>query len=72
MNITRETKADELNDLKKSLGEIELKVMTEGVTLATLIREGSRVTEKSIGWGVGENACAMSAAAIALTARNKS
>lgn len=71
MTATRETKADELIEFKKSLGEIEMGVMTEGITLASLIREGCKVTDKAIGWGAGENACAMSAAAIALTARNK-
>lgn len=70
--ITRETKADELVELKKELGEIELGVVTEGVTLARLIREGCRVTEKSIGWGGSNQACAMSAAAIALKATEKS
>lgn len=69
MNITRETKADEL---KQMLGDIELKVLTEGPTLASLIRAGSLVTDKANGWGAGERACAMSAAAIALTALKKS
>jgi hypothetical protein len=71
MQITRETKADELVELKKSLGEIEMSVITEGITLSALIREGCLVTDKANGWGSGNNACAMSAAAIALTARNK-
>ena len=66
--VTRETKADELS---KVLGEIELKVLTEGPTLASLIRAGSIVTDKAHGWGAGERACAMSAAAIALTALKK-
>lgn len=68
---TRETKADELLELQKSLGEIEMNVLTEGVTLSQLIRQGSQVTVKAIGWGAGGSACAMSAAAIALTALKK-
>lgn len=71
MNITRETKADELTKLKESLGEIELGVMTEGITLSSLIREGCRVTDKSIGWGQQGEACAMTAATIALKASKK-
>lgn len=70
--VTRDTKADELIELRKELGLIELDVMTEGVTLSQLIREGSQVTDKAIGWGAGDSACAMTAATIALTARNKS
>lgn len=72
MNVTRETKADELIELKKSLGEIEMGVITEGITLSALIREGCRVTDKAHGWGAGNNACAMSAATIALQAIEKS
>lgn len=64
--ITRETKADELREM---LTDIEMTVVTEGITLSRLIREGCQVTEKADGWGEGNSACALSAAAIAAKAR---
>lgn len=62
----RDVKADEL---KNTLAEIELEVMTEGITLSKLIREGCGVTTKAVGWGEGDIACTLSAAAIAARAR---
>ena len=38
-------------------------------TLADAMREGSRVSKQYAGWGGGEYACALSAAAIAAKAR---
>ena len=51
------------------LAEIDMKVATQGYTLADAIREGSTVTKQEYGWGNGDTACAMSAAVIAATAR---
>ena len=58
-------KADEL---KKTIDEIGMSVLT-GYTLADAIREGSSVSEQSYDWGNGDNACALTAAVIAATAR---
>lgn len=61
-----------IDQLQKELGEIELKVTTEGYTLADAIREGSTVTGQKIGGFVsddGELACALSAAYISAKAR---
>lgn len=38
-------------------------------TLADAIREGSSFTEKANGWGTGEQACALHAAALAAKTR---
>lgn len=58
-------KAEELTELRKELGQIELDVLTK-FTLADAIREGSLITTKAEGWGdVEQTACAMSAAVIA-------
>lgn len=66
-----ERKVRELQEtLKKELGEIELNVTTEGITLSQLMREGCKVTEKETGgWGSGETACSNSAAYLAAKAR---
>lgn len=59
-NILQE-KADAL---KAELGAIELKVCTEGYTLAQAMRDGCKVTGKAKNWNVGPNACANGAAVI--------
>lgn len=46
------------------LAKIETSV-TDTITLADLIREGSKTTTPSTGWGSFETACALSAAALA-------
>lgn len=57
--------------VRKELGEIELGVLTEGMTLAKLIRQGSSVSEQSYGWtGDNDSVCALSAAEAALRARS--
>lgn len=67
--ITRETKAKELLELdeatKTDLGNIELDLLTRPYSLADAIRDGVKVTDKAIGWGSENSACALSAAAIA-------
>ncbi len=64
-----EEKANELIELRKELGEIELDVIGN-YTLADAIREGSKVTEHcQDGWGNGANACALSAAVISAKSR---
>lgn len=61
-------KALELSEnLKKDLGEIELRTME--YSLADAIREGSSVSEQAYNWGDGETACALTAAVIAAKAR---
>lgn len=67
-NKTREQVEEQL---RQELGEIELGVVTEGLTLSQLMREGTRVTTQAIGsWGDGiNNACALSAAELAAKAR---
>lgn len=74
--ITREDKAAELAkvldldpETKGALAEIELDLLTKPYSLADAIREGCRVTDKTVGWGAGDQACALSAAAIAAKAR---
>lgn len=68
METTVKTEADVLADLRSTLGEIELGVLTR-YTLADAIREGSTVTRQAYGWGSGEQACALSAAYLAAKAR---
>ena len=68
MATVTETFAPAVDHLKETLAEIEEKV-TLGYTLADAMREGSTVSEQSYDWGSGERACALSAAAIAATAR---
>lgn len=60
--------APAVEGLKEMLSEIEEKVVT-GYTLADAIREGSQTSSQAYDWGVGSSACALSAAAIAATAR---
>lgn len=75
MNITRETKAAELQEIlldeetRAALGEIELTLLTKPYSLADAIRDGGKVTEETVGWGAGNRACALSAAAIAAKAK---
>jgi hypothetical protein len=60
-------KADELKAL---LGEIELDVTTERLTLSQLMREGTRVTghERGAYSRDGENTCGLASAYVALKA----
>lgn len=51
------------------LKEIDMKVQTQGYTLADAIREGSTVSKQAYNWGNGESACALSAAVMAARAR---
>ena len=66
-----DSKIQELEEaFKNDLGEIEMKVETEGYTLADAIREGSTVTTQEIGgWGDGETACALTSGWLAAKAR---
>ena len=66
----RTTFTEELDEETKAmLGEIDFRVTT-GYTLADAIREGSKVSKQEVGgWGDGETACALTAAAIAVKAR---
>ncbi len=58
-------KADEL---ARVIDEIGLDVTTS-YTLADAIREGCKVSDQALGWGNGENACALTSAVIAAKAR---
>lgn len=57
-----------VDELAATIDEIGMEVATS-YTLADAIREGAGVTEKAIGWGNGDSACALTAAAIAAKAR---
>ena len=67
------TKVEELRELLDAETEAELdgigRKVTGSVYLSDLIRDGGKVTTKAQGWGAGETACALSAAAIAAEAR---
>lgn len=67
MATKTEQKVDELRTM---LAGIEEDVMMRPLTVADLMREGSKVTEQAVGWGTGENACALHAVTIAAKARN--
>lgn len=69
--MSNATRQEAEENLRKELGEIELGVVTEGLTLSQLMREGTRVTDQAIGsFGDGINfACALSAADLAARAR---
>lgn len=57
--------------LRAQMAEAELTVLSEGVTLASLIREGSSVSEQALGWTQGDDrVCALSAAQAALNVRS--
>lgn len=57
--------------VREELRGIEMSVLTEGLTLPQLIREGSSVSDKSVGWTNSEGGvCALSAAEAALRARS--
>jgi len=67
-NKTHSEVIDEVT--QKVLAEVELKVVTEGLTLAQLIREGSHVSHQAHNWTDNDSAvCALSAAEAALRAR---
>lgn len=61
-------KADELRNIRKELGGIEMQVLTN-FTLADAIREGCQVSEKAAGWGDGQYACGMTAAVVSARSR---
>jgi hypothetical protein len=64
------TKTEEkIDQLKQELAGIEETVMMRPLTLADVMREGSKITSQAYGWGDGENACALHAAAISASAR---
>ena len=66
--VTR--KAKELEErLVNEAGIDELNELTRPFRLSDAIREGSTVSGQAYGWQDGDNACALSAAAISLTAR---
>ncbi len=54
--------------IKSVIDEISLDVATS-YTLADAIREGAKATEQAYNWGDGDNACALTAAALAAKAR---
>jgi hypothetical protein len=61
-----DTKIDEV---AKALNEIELGVLTEGMTLAKMMRLGAEHTEQAIGsYGNGIRACGLTAAHVGVEA----
>jgi len=60
--------APAVEGLKEMLAGIEEKVVMN-YTLADAIREGSKTSQQEYNWGSGDRACALSAAAIAASAR---
>jgi len=58
-----------IDELKAELAGIEEQVLMRPLTLADVMREGSKITTQAVGWGDGENACALHAAAISASAR---
>ena len=64
------TKTDQkVEELKAMLAGIEETVMMRPLTLADVMREGSKITTQAFTWGDGESACALHAAAISAKAR---
>lgn len=65
------TKTDEkVDELKGILDATEVKELDRlNFRLSDAIREGATVTEKTEGWGNGEQACALHAAVISARAR---
>lgn len=63
-------KAKELKERLVTESEIdELNELTRPFRLSDAIREGCSVSDQAYTWQQGENTCALSAAAISLTAR---
>jgi hypothetical protein len=61
-----------IDEVAKTLDEIGLKVYTEGMTLAKLMRIGAEHTEQQIGgYGNGLRACGLTAAHIGAEAIRK-
>ena len=65
------TTIDKVSDkVREQLRDVEIGVLTEGVTLASLIREGSNVSDQAYAWEDAQGGvCALSAAEAALRAR---
>ena len=56
--------------VRDELAKVEMNVLTEGPTLASLMREGSAVSDQARNWtGPEGEVCALSAAEAALRAR---
>ena len=68
MSLTLPQKTEEkVAELKNLISTDEIKRMN--YRLSDAIREGSSVTDQAVGWGNGENACALHSAVIAAQAR---
>jgi len=58
-----------IDEVAAELAEVELKVMTEGMTLAKAMRLGAQHTEQAIGsYGNGYTACGLTAAHVGIEA----
>lgn len=67
---TQETIDTVSQDVRAILGDIEYDVLTEGITLASLMREGASVSNQAFSWSdLDGGVCALSAAEAALRAR---
>lgn len=54
---------EKIDEIAADLAEVELKVLTEGMTLAKAMRLGAEHTEQAIGsYGNGYSACGLTAA----------
>jgi hypothetical protein len=62
--MSTKTQDEVVAEIKADLDEIEFNVVAK-THLSDLIRLGSARTTKVEGWGTGEQACALSAAALA-------
>ena len=61
---------EKVDELTEQLEDMDLE-RAMNYSLADAIREGSTVTDQEVGgWGDGETACALSAAALAAKARH--
>lgn len=65
--MSTQTKVDELKGILEVTEVKELDRLN--YRLSDAIREGASITEKTSGWGDGENACALHAAVISAQAR---
>lgn len=60
---------EKLEAILSAEDQAEIEAKATAFTLADAIREGGTVSSQAYNWGSGENACALSAAAISCVAR---
>jgi uridine phosphorylase len=67
--LTEEQVVEKIKEQVISVDEAKELARSTEYRLSDAIREGAQVTLHAIGWGAGEQACALSAAALAAKAR---